>query len=226
MADGTQAESFLTAEELEYLLPRSHRVAYPSGTTLVREGDHSDFVLHLRSGHIKAETGEPKSIVNVYAPGRIVGELASMTGLPRSADLVALNDVEADLIPGPVWLDFLMANQRANLAMLRHLASRIVAREHPRAESMTSSEHKIAKGLMRLVDADMGQEVENGLRIAGVTQRDLGSICGLSRESAAVVLRRLREAGIVSTGRAHLIIHDVRAIEQLSRRSGPAPLTG
>lgn len=226
MTRRTQSGGFLTQEELDLLLPRSHRVTYPKGAAIVREGDESDFVLHLRSGHIKAETGEPKSIVYVYAPGRIVGELAPMTGQPRSADLIALNDVEADLIAGEAWLAFLMGNQRANLAMFRHLASRIVAKDQPRAESLTSSEHRIARGLLRLVAAGMGEEVPAGLRISGITQRDLGSLSGLSRESAAIVLRRLREAGIVSTGRSHLTIHDVKAIELLAQRDGPAPLTG
>lgn len=224
MARDTLTGGFLTQEERDSLLPLSHPVAYPAGTVLVREKDKSNFVLHLRSGHIKAEAGEPKAIVYVYSPGSIVGELASLTGEPRSADMIALSDVEADLIPGDVWLEFLLDNRRANLAMLRHLANRIVSKDQPRNESMTSTEHKIAKGLLRLVSAGMGEPVEDGLRISGVTQRDLGSLCGLSRESAAIVLRRLRESKTVSTGRGHLTIHDLGTIERLARRDGPAPL--
>lgn len=225
MVRDTFTEELLTEEERNRLLPLSHPVAYPAGTVLVREGDRSDFVLNLRRGHIKAETANPRAIVYIYAPGKIVGELASLTDKPRTADLIALSDVEADLIPGDVWLDFLLGNRRATVAMFRHLANRIVSKDPSRTESVTSTEHKIAKGLLRLVGAGMGQPVENGLRISGVTQRDLGSLCGLSRESAAVVLRRLRESNTVSTGRGHLTIHDLEMIERLARRDGPAPLT-
>ncbi|SDE09086.1 Crp/Fnr family transcriptional regulator [Glycomyces harbinensis] len=220
----TSAENLLTDEERESLLPLSHPVTYPGGSVLVREGDSSTFVLYLRSGHIKAETSNPRAIVYIYSPGKIVGELAAITSARRTADLVALNGVEADLIPGDVWLDFLLKNRRATLAMFEHLANRIVSKDLSRPESVTSTEHKIAKGLLRLVAAGMGKPVEDGLRISGVTQRDIGSLSGLSRESAAVVLRMLRESNTVSTGRGHLTIHDLGAIEKLAQRNGPAPL--
>ncbi|MBO3734791.1 Crp/Fnr family transcriptional regulator [Glycomyces niveus] len=224
MPDDTQASGFLTQEEFDVLAPHCHRVTYPSGSEIVREGDRTDFILYLRSGHIKAVSGDPKSIVYIYAPGKIVGELAPMTGLPRSADLVALHDVEADLVPGAVWLEFLLSHPRANLAMLRHLASRIVSKDQPRTASMTNSERKIAKGLMRLVDAGLGREVEAGLLIKGVTQRDLGSLAGLSRESAAIVLGRWRDAGIVATGRGNLTILDLASVKRLADRGGPPTL--
>lgn len=216
---------FLTQEELTRLLPTGHPVAYGTGTILVREGDTSDFVLYLQKGHIKAVVGEPKSIAYIYSPGSIAGELAPMTGQPRTADLIAISDVEAHLIPGATWMEFLMSEQRANLAMLRYLAHRLASKDRPEVESATTSEHKIARGLLRLIEAGMGQETDDGIRITGVTQRDLGSLSGLSRESAAVVLRRMREAGTVATGRGSLLIRDAEAIEQLIQRDERRHLT-
>lgn len=223
MAGRTQTDGFLTQEDLNALLPDSHRVSYPTGTVVVREGDDSDFVLYIERGHLKAETGNPRAIVYIHGPGRLAGELAVMTSSRRTADLVAVSQVEALLISGHVWLEYLLANRRVNLAMLRHLAGRIVARDQ-QPESMTSSEHKIARGLLRLADSGMGDKVETGLRISGVTQRDLGSLCGLSRESAAAVLRRLREDKIITTGRGSLTIHDLEAIESLASRAVRPPL--
>ncbi|MEU6859565.1 Crp/Fnr family transcriptional regulator [Glycomyces sp. NPDC046736] len=225
MSGNTQMSGFLTQEELTRLLPTGHPVAYGTGTILVREGDKSDFVLYLRQGHIKAVVGEPKSIAYIFSPGSIVGELAAMTEQPRTADLIALNDVEAHVIPGAAWMEFLMSEPRANLAMLKHLAGRIVAKDLPEVESATTSEHKIAKGLVRLIDAGMGQETGDGIRITGVTQRDLGSLSGLSRETAAVVLRRMREAGTVATARGSLLIRDPEAIERLIQRDDRRHLT-
>jgi len=224
MSGNTQASGFLTQEELDLLLPAGHPVSYPTGTILVREGDQSDFVLYIRSGHIKAMTGEPKGIAYIFSPGSIAGEMAAITGNPRSADLICINEVTAHLIPGTEWLEFLMSSPRANLAMMRHLAARIIAKEQPKVESATTSEYKIAKGLLRLLDAGMGQETHNGILISGVTQRDLGSLSGLSRESAAVVLKRLRSNGVVATGRANLIIKDPAAIERLLLHERKAPL--
>ncbi|MFB9661686.1 Crp/Fnr family transcriptional regulator [Glycomyces mayteni] len=225
MSGNTQASGFLTQEELDRLLPAGHPVSYPTGTILVREGDQSDFVLYLRSGHIKAITGEPKRIIYIYSPGSIAGELAAILEKPRSADLVCINEVEAHFIPGPVWLEFLMAETRVNLAMMRHLANRLLVNDRPEVESATTSEFKIAKGIWRLLSAGMGKQVADGIRISGVTQRDLGSLSGLSRESAAAVLKRLRETGVVTTGRASLIVKDPAAIERLLLNERKAPLT-
>ncbi|THV27228.1 Crp/Fnr family transcriptional regulator [Glycomyces paridis] len=221
MPDPTQSNGFLTQEELDLLLPGAHRVRYPAGTELVREGDASDFVLYLRRGHVKALTGDPKSIVYICKPGGIIGEIAAIRGVPRTADMVAMNEVEADLIPGDMWWEFVLTNRRVTEAVMRHLAARIIAKEIPRNESVTSSENKIAKGLLRLVDAGIGEEASDGLHISGVTQRDLGSISGLSRESASAVLGRLRADGVLTTGRGNLTIHDLKAIETLSKRDRP-----
>jgi len=225
MSGSTKPSEILTQEELDRLLPAGHPVSYPTGTILVREGDQTDFVLYLRSGHIKALAGAPKGIVYIYAPGSIAGELAAITGKPRTADLVSINQVDAHLVPGSVWLEFLKTEERANLEMMRHLANRIVGNDRPEVESATTSEFKIARGILRLLSAEMGEKTPDGIRIRGVSQRDLGSLSGLSRESAALVLKRMRADGIVSTGRESLTIKNPAAIERYLFSQKKAPLT-
>lgn len=226
MQGNTQPTGLFGEDELAALAPHAQPVAYPMGTTLVREGDPSDFVLFLRSGHLKVVAGKPRGIVRIYAPGEVAGQFAIMTRRPRTADLIALNPVEALLIPGEFWLEFLLNDRRANLAMFNYLASMVVAKDHQQLESMTSSEYKIARGILKLIDAGMGEATESGLLIEGMPQRDLGSLSGLSRESAAGVLKRLREAKVLSTGRGSLVIHDKDAIEQMASRNAQPPLNG
>ncbi|WP_335987311.1 Crp/Fnr family transcriptional regulator [Glycomyces sp. MUSA5-2] len=224
MSGNTQASGFLTQEELNRLLPAGHPVSYPAGTIVLREGDKSDFVLYLHSGHIKALAGRPKGIVYIFAPGSIAGELAVIMEKPRSADLVCINEVEAHFIPGPIWLEFLMTERRVNLAMMRYLANRILDKDQPEVESLTTSEFKVARGILRLLSAGMGKQTPRGILISGVTQRDLGSLSGLSRESAALVLKRMRMEGIVSTGRGSLTIKDPAAIERFLLNEKQSPL--
>lgn len=213
-----QERPLFTQEELDRLLPHGHAVSYPAKTTLVREGDTSDFVLYLHSGNIKAVTGKPESLVHIYMPGSVVGELAALTGQPRSAKLVAMSDIEAHLLPGPAWMDFLANEMRASLAVMGNLAMRLIDRDHPQAgESVTNSEARLGNGLRKLVESGYGTATEDGYLIPEFTQRDLGALSGLSRESVAIVLRRLREDKTVSTGRGNLTIHDMEAIKRLSQ---------
>jgi CRP-like cAMP-binding protein len=225
MQEDTQSLDLLTEEELGALAPNSHAVGYPAGTAVVREGDRSDFVLYLRSGHLKVLAGEPRSIVRIYRPGVVAGEFAVLTGRPRTADLVTLNEVEALLIPGRTWLEFVLDAKRATRAMLRYLSEMVVEKDHRQVESMTSSEHKIARGILTLIEAGVGEKTDAGLRISGVTQSDLGSLSGLSRESAAAVLRRLREDEVLSTGRSSLLIYDVPSLERMASRILQPPLS-
>ncbi|GAA1664742.1 hypothetical protein GCM10009830_07850 [Glycomyces endophyticus] len=225
MGDYTYESPILTEAELELLAPRAHRVAYPAGTDIVRRGDDSDFVLYLQSGHVKVLAGEPRSIVRIYKPGVVIGEFAILTGRLRTADLVALNQVEALQIPGEAWVEFVLDSKRAAFVMLRFLSEMVIERDHRQAESMTSSEHKIARGIQTLIETGIGRQTDDGLRIAGFTQSDLGSLSGLSRESAAVVLRRLREDKVLSTGRGYMVIHDLEALNRMVKQVKKPPLT-
>jgi CRP-like cAMP-binding protein len=225
MGDYTYESPLLTEAELELLAPHAHSVAYSAGTEIVRVGDDSDFVLYLQSGHVKVLAGEPRSIVRLYKPGVVIGEFAILTGRPRTADLVTLNRVEALHIPGEAWVEFVLDSSRANFAMLRYLAEMVVEKDHRQVESMTTSERKIARGIQRLIETGIGRQTEDGLRIAGFTQSDLGSLSGLSRESAAGVLRHLREQEVLSTGRGSLVIHDLDAINRMVKRDKKPPLT-
>ncbi|MEU6250191.1 Crp/Fnr family transcriptional regulator [Glycomyces sp. NPDC047010] len=224
MQEYTRRADLLTEEELRALAPRSQAVAYPTGTTVVCEGDDSDFVLYLRSGHLKVVAGQPRTIVRIYKPGEVAAEFAVLLGQLRTADLVTLNRVEALLVPGAVWVEFLYEFPQAACAMMRFFARMVVEKDHRQVESMTSSEHKIARGILDLIEVDLAVPTEDGLRISGFTQSELGLLCGLSRESASAVLRQLREHKVLSTGRGSMTIHDVEALHRITERNAQPPL--
>ncbi|WP_051326359.1 Crp/Fnr family transcriptional regulator [Glycomyces tenuis] len=215
MAVDTVPNSLLTPDELERLLSRGHRTIYSAGSVLIHEGDHSDHVFYLLSGHVKAVTVHPEGFTQIYMPGSIIGELAVLTGRVRSADIIALSDVEACLLTGKVWLEFIRNEPRANIAMLRNLASRVIAADISQANHAQNSEARLVRGLLRLVESGYGRKVVDGYLIPGITQRELGAFSGISRESVAIALRRMRRERLVTTGRGRLVIHDLDAVKRL-----------
>ena len=64
---------------------------YASGDVLLKEGDHSDFVLLVLSGKLEVfvERDGKKLVLTEANPGTILGELAMLCGLPRSASVQA-----------------------------------------------------------------------------------------------------------------------------------------
>lgn len=211
----------LTPEEFAELTARGHLVSYPAGTVLVRQGETTDFVFYLLAGHTKAVLPLTVEIVEIHGPGDVIGELASMTGTPRSADLQTVTDVEALMVPGEVWRAFIATHVRASCAHYSALAKRFLKQDSAAGLSYTSSEQRVAKAVLKLIEAGLGVATEDGITIRGFKQRDIGSIAKVSRESAATVLRRLRKQQVLSTSRALVIVHDRAALERFADHGGP-----
>lgn len=212
----------LSDEELQELGARGHRVSYPPGSMLVREGDSTTFVVYIESGHVKVVTGHPPAIVRICGPGSVAGERAAIVGRPRSAHLVTMNRVEALMVPGEDWQRFLGERPSVLMRLYRDVLDRLEPRDPPKEASVTHSEFKVATGLIRLLEYDLGAPQGAGYRITGITQRELGYLVGLSRESVSAALKSLRSQGAVETGRSSFRIVDLAAIERIASRNYPS----
>jgi CRP/FNR family cyclic AMP-dependent transcriptional regulator len=211
-------DPLLSDEDQDALKPEAHAVSYPKGAILTRAGEHSDYVVYLRSGHVKSCTQDPRAVFGLHGPGSMIGELAPLTGEPRSADLVALTPIDVLHIPGDVFLKLLQSNPRIHLALTRRLAKRVRELGEVQEESFLTSERRLARAILRIIDAGIGSAGRNGLTIVGFSQSDLADLASISRESVSAVLKQFKARGTVSTGRERFIIHDTHAIEALAMR--------
>src|SRR5919201_2595897 len=88
----------LSAEDLAALTARGIPRSFPRGQALFHVGQMPDRVLLLRKGRVKVETSTSAGrsvVLAVRGPGELVGELAALDELPRSASIVALEPVDA-----------------------------------------------------------------------------------------------------------------------------------
>jgi DHA3 family macrolide efflux protein-like MFS transporter len=84
------AFSILSSEERRSLLKDIHYLEAPEGTSIVRQGETSDaayFILDGGSVAGREEDGRER-VLEVHAPGDFFGEIAALTGLPRTANVV------------------------------------------------------------------------------------------------------------------------------------------
>lgn len=76
-------------------------VHFPAGSSLFKEGDNSNtgYMLLVLEGNVSVDTGEsrarPKVEISVLGPGALLGELALVDGMPRSASCTAVTAVTA-----------------------------------------------------------------------------------------------------------------------------------
>lgn len=211
-------DPLLSDEDQDALKPHAHLISYPKGAILARAGEHSDYVLYLRSGHVKSCTQDPRAILGLHGPGAVIGELAALTAEPRSADMVALTPVDVLHIPGDVFLKLLQTNPRIHLAMTKRLANRVRELGEVQEDSFLTSERRLARAILRIIESGIAVEGKTGITVSGFSQTDLADLARISRESVSGVIKQFKARGTVSTGRERFTVHDTHAIEVLAMR--------
>jgi CRP/FNR family transcriptional regulator, cyclic AMP receptor protein len=160
------------------------------GTNIFAKGDPGTSLCAIREGTVKisAPTLDGKDAVfNMLRKGAIFGEIALLDGHPRTADATATTDCELLVIERRDFLLLMREEPDIALRIIEILCSKL-RRTTEQAEEVMSLDlpSRLAKALLRLVDADTAGMRE---RKISTTQRDLGNIIGMSRESTNKQLR-------------------------------------
>jgi CRP-like cAMP-binding protein len=194
-----------------------HTIHRSAGHPFFLEGEQVDFALLIRKGHVKVLSGTPPRIIAIRGPGEIVGEMAVTRGKPRSAGIVAFDDVEALYLPADRWLDFLYEHPRAMHAQWTLEAERIAEATGKIVESELAIGQQLALALIELTDGSLGERSDDGTIVLRLSQQDLASLIGAKKlDSVKKVIQLLKAAGLVGTGRQVIRIFDLAVMRQIA----------
>jgi CRP/FNR family transcriptional regulator, cyclic AMP receptor protein len=191
-------------------------VRYSRGNLLFGEGEETDFALLIRKGYVKIAVGAPDKIVGIRGPGEVVGEMAAIEGSPRSASVYAMTDIDALFVSATAWRDFLETHASATLSLVHLMSTRL--REATRkqvAQGNLAIERRVAMSLLEVSEM-VGEPVSHGGVNIGITQSELAGLTGTSRETVSQMIGRLRERGVVRTGRQQITICNVAELTRLA----------
>jgi CRP/FNR family transcriptional regulator len=122
----------LDDETLRELAAASARRRWSKGSRLVTELEPGAEVFIVLSGEaevsIEARRGE-REVLGKLRPGSAFGEMSSLTGDLRSASVVALDDVEALVVPDAAFDDLRERRPEIAALLVRTLAARIADAE-------------------------------------------------------------------------------------------------
>jgi CRP/FNR family transcriptional regulator, cyclic AMP receptor protein len=211
----SQGTPLLTGEELLVLESAGRVINRPAGHIFFGEGEQTNFALLIRKGHVKVVMGKPPRIVAIRGPGEIVGEMAAIRQKPRSASVIALDEVEALLLPAGQWLQFLYEHPRAMHAQLVVADERLDQATRKIVESDLAVERRLAKALVELVSSGVGEHRGDGVRLR-FSQQDLATLTGASLDSIKKIIRTLKDEKLIETGRQTLIVHDAAALVEIA----------
>ena len=134
-------------------------------------------------------------------PNQTIGELGALDPGPRESSAVAKDDVVAWVLTGDLYLRLLREIPDAAVAQLTVVISRFresIRHYIERSDELTS---RIANRLLILMD-------ENGEPELSLTQSELATWVGATREATVRGLGRLRESGAIETARGTITVSD------------------
>jgi hypothetical protein len=124
----------MDTQELQLLLPGVTLVRFTAGDTIVREGDAGDSMYVIRSGEVEvtahATSAHEVHLRTMRRPA-FFGEIALITGKPRSATVRAQTDAELLRISRKAFIQLIRSDPRA-AAKMREIVS-LRNRAHPGA---------------------------------------------------------------------------------------------
>jgi CRP/FNR family transcriptional regulator, cyclic AMP receptor protein len=211
----------LKDEEIEILAALLRRRSIKKGDIIFQKGDEGTALYAILRGCIQIIVTTPVGdtiTVAILNDGDFFGEMALLDGMPRSADAVALEETQLAVLDRKDFLPFLAQHEHAVLAILRTLSLRLRRTDELLAEiCFLTLSTRLAKRLLELArGVDTGSGSDASAFAMGMTQKELSSLLGVSRESVNKELKILRDKGIVSTERNKIVILDR---ERLKKRA-------
>jgi CRP-like cAMP-binding protein len=219
--EGVTGEGFLgmLAPEQDHDL-RALGVArgFARGAALFHERQAPDRVLVLLRGHAKLtclSEDNREVVLGIRGPGDLIGELSVIDGQPRSASAVALEQVEALVVPAEEFRAYLRRHPDVTLEIVKMISARLRDSNRKRVEfAAQDNTGRVAARVAELAER-FGEPASGGLRIAlPLSQEELAAWIGCSREAVSKALHAMRELGWLETQRRCITVRDLGALRR------------
>ncbi|HEX6141848.1 MAG TPA: cyclic nucleotide-binding domain-containing protein [Geminicoccaceae bacterium] len=137
--------------KLKLLAFTSERLSFMSGDELCRQGDVGDAAYIILNGDADVMVNTPAGPVRVASVGRndIIGEIAILCDVPRTATVVARADLETLRISKDHFFQMVKQFPQIGLEVMHELASRL----HHTTQSLSAAKARLNQ-LEKVVDGD------------------------------------------------------------------------
>jgi CRP/FNR family transcriptional regulator len=184
------------------LLAGERTLKLREGKTLFERGDTGDGCYWLRDGVLAvcvASATDEQRILALLGPGAIVGELAMIDGLPRSATIQAMRDCELTFVSSAAFREILRQHPELYVDIVTTLAARLrQSDEELAASSFLTVRARVARALLQFAHL-LGEEAGPGQILIRhrMTQADLAAMAGVARESVSRTWREWHRQKVV-----------------------------
>jgi CRP-like cAMP-binding protein len=177
---------------------------YAANTVLFEEGQPADFMYVVQEGEVelRRQVGPDERVLAVLSPGEFFGEMAILSGRPRSATAVVRTPATLLVIEGRTFEAMLRARPEIALRIIRSLATRLEsANQHVELLLLPTPNHRVVQCLRRLAEEQLartGGPPSTGTAVlVPATLDEIAERVDLPVPEVAGVIERLRATHLV-----------------------------
>jgi len=196
----------IPASQLEAIRASFRELRYEKGVNFISEGSHSDALYFVISGLVKVyktSTNGKEQMLHIAPPGDSLNDVSLFDGEPNAANMVTLTPVVLYTVSRDDIFRILKENPTLMMNVIKALASRI-RRDAKLLEDISSSQvlGRLAKLFLGRYG---GEELTAGLNL---TQKDIASLVGSSREMVNRSLKTIEDMGGIRLSRRRIFVLD------------------
>jgi len=172
--------------------------SFPKNTLVICEGDTSDSLYVVLAGKVKVYLSDEEGkevTLNLQGAGEYFGELAILDEAPRSASVITTEDTKLAVLSKAAFEKCMEQHSSIALTIMRGLARRLrELTENVRSLALMDVYGRVARLLLEMSEEQDGKNVIK----QRLTQRDIASMVGASREMVSRILRDLSIGGYIT----------------------------
>jgi CRP-like cAMP-binding protein len=192
----------LSDSDLTRLAAIARVTALPAGSVLFNQGDGSDGLYVITSGIVRiylTSSDGREATINLAEEGEVIGEMALLDGLPRSAGAAALTTARLIFIQREAFLSLLESSSLLARQIIITLCERLRATNAQFDQAIFHDlRHRLVVLLRQIALLHGRLEGDMAVVELDVTQGTLAQMLGASREAVNKHLRGLAREGCIA----------------------------
>ena len=197
--------SSMDEADIESVVSQTVTRQFPKNTVIVSQGDDTDSFYVIIQGKVDVFLHNDKGkeiIINTLGECESFGELAPLGGIPRQASIITTEDSTFGIISRQVFMDTLLIKPSISMRIIDLLITRIQdLTEEVSSLALEDVYNRVVRVLYKHAD-----EVGEKLVTEKLTQQDIASRVGATREMVHRILKELKTGGYISIEGKHITI--------------------
>lgn len=191
--------------DIEMVASQTVTRQFPKNTVIVSQGDDTDSFYVIIQGKVDVFLHNDKGkeiIINTLGVCESFGELAPLGGIPRQASIITTEDSSFGIISRQIFMDTLLVKPAIAMRIIDLLITRIQdLTEEVSSLALEDVYNRVVRVLYK-----HAEEVGEKLVTEKLTQQDIASRVGATREMVHRILKELKTGGYISIEGKHITI--------------------